>query len=422
MPDQRMTWPVVHLIVPEQVLGELLARAQAGVHDLDLACRTSGQPSGDVRDEHLLPHVEHESLAGSPDHGRLEHQLNRLVSGHEVPADLGMRHGDRPARRYLRRHRGKHRAPTAEDVAETDAQVGAGRPAGHVGCESFRHPFRIAKDAHRIGSLVGRYVHERLHTTGGRGLQHVKGSPHVGLECLGRISLQQRQMLERGGMEDDLRPELLEDLPDPACIADVGQRRLVGVQQGPAVQGQLDRVQGGFVAIQHYQLGRPELVQLTAELGADGPAGAGHQDPLAGEAAGDRGDIGDHRPAAEQVSDLRIAHAVNACAAAEQFLDRRDHLRHEPAALGLDGQLADRRAARPGDGDHEHCGARGSRRCCHLVTAAEHRNAPDPQPPHGRVVVEHRHRAVVGAVLAGQPVHELGSRAAGAEDYDLHGR
>ena len=189
MPNQRMTWPVVYLIAAEQVLGELLARAQAGVHDLDLACRTGGQPPGDVSDEHPLPHVEHESLAGSPDHGGLEHQLNRLVSSHEIPADLGMRHGDRPAGRYLRRHRGKHRAPTAEDVAETDAQVAARRPAGHVGCEAFRHPFRIAKDAHRIGGLVCRYVHERFDTVGRRGIQHVEGAPYVGLERLRRVSL-----------------------------------------------------------------------------------------------------------------------------------------------------------------------------------------------------------------------------------------
>ncbi len=229
-------------------------------------------------------------------------------------------------------------------------------------------------------------------------------------------------MLERGGVKDDLRPELLEDLPDPACIADVGQRRLVGVKQGPAVQCQLDRVQGGFVAVQHDQLSRPELVQLTAELGADGPASAGHQNPLAGEAAGDRGDIGYHRPAAEQVSDLRIAHAVNACAAAEQFIDRRDHLRREPAALGRGGQLTDRRAARPGDGDHEHLGAGCGGHGCHLVTPAENRNSPDPQPPQGWVVVEHRHRAVVGAMLAGQPLRKLGARAAGPEDYDLDSR
>ncbi len=136
-------------------------------------------------------------------------------------------------------------------------------------------------------------------------------------------------------MKDDLRPELLEQLPDPACVADVGQRRLVRVEQCPAVQCQLDGVQGGFVAIQHDQLSRPELVQLAAEFSADGPASAGDQDPLAGEAACHCGEVGLYRPTAEQVADVRIAHAVNAGAAAEQLPDRRDHLRRESAALGL---------------------------------------------------------------------------------------
>ena len=64
------------------------------------------------------------------------------------------------------------------------------------------------------------------------------------------------------------------------------------------------------ITVQHDQLSRPEPVELAAQFRPDGPAGAGHQDPPAGEAAGHRGHVRLYRLAAEQVSDLRIAHAA----------------------------------------------------------------------------------------------------------------
>jgi len=70
-------------------------------------------------------------------------------------------------------------------------------------------------------------------------------------------------------MEDDLGPALLEHLPDPAGVADVGKHHLVGVEQRPAVQRKLDRVQRRLVAIEHDQLSGPEAAQLAAQLGAD---------------------------------------------------------------------------------------------------------------------------------------------------------
>ena len=94
--DQRVPGPFVRFTEPQQVLGEFLARAQAGVHDVDLACRAGHQPPRDVRDLHLLAHVEYEDFAVAPDDSGLENELNRFVSDHEVPADLGMRHRTGP--------------------------------------------------------------------------------------------------------------------------------------------------------------------------------------------------------------------------------------------------------------------------------------------------------------------------------------
>ena len=144
-------------------------------------------------------------------------------------------------------------------------------------------------------------------------------------------------MLQRGGVEHDLRPELLEDLLDPARVADVGEHRPVGFEQRATVQVQLHRVQRRLVAVQQDQIGRVEPVQLTAQLGSDGTPGAGNQDPLALEVTGDRGDVGLHRRAAEQVADPRIPHPLDPLDPAEQLGDRRDHLGHQATLLGLGG-------------------------------------------------------------------------------------
>ena len=88
----------------------------------------------------------------------------------------------------------------------------------------------------------------------------------VALHRLGGVTLQQREVLERGRVEDDLRAEPPEHLTDPMRIADVSQDRLVGAQQSAAVQRELNGVQSVLVTVEHDQLCRAELVQLAAQL------------------------------------------------------------------------------------------------------------------------------------------------------------
>ena len=94
---------------------------------------------------------------------------------------------------------------------------------------------------------------KRLHAGGFCCLEHRQRAPDVGLHRLRRILLQHRQVFERGGMEDDLRPTLGEDLPDPRVVANVGEHQIRRIQHGPALDGQLHRMQRGFVAVQHDQ-------------------------------------------------------------------------------------------------------------------------------------------------------------------------
>ena len=95
-------WPRPHVVlaVAEQLLVQLLARAQAGVDDLDRrspAC--VDQPLGHVGDAHRLAHVEHQRLAVAADGAGLDHELHRLLDGHEVAGDVGVGDGDRAAAR-----------------------------------------------------------------------------------------------------------------------------------------------------------------------------------------------------------------------------------------------------------------------------------------------------------------------------------
>ena len=66
--------------------------------------------------------------------------------------------------------------------------------------------------------LTSRLTPDRL----GR-LEHVARPDDVRLPPLGRVELEQRQVLQRGGVEHDLGPVLLEHLEDPVAVADVGE-------------------------------------------------------------------------------------------------------------------------------------------------------------------------------------------------------
>ena len=148
--------------------------------------------------------------------------------------------------------------------------VGGGEPLGD--------PLGVAEHAGRVGGLVGGDVDEPLDAAEPGGLEHVQGAEDVGLDGLGGVLLEHRQVLERGGVEDHLGAAVGEDAGDGPGVADVAEDDVVGVEQRPAVDRELDGVQRGLVAVEHHQLGRLEAVDLAAELGADGAAGAGDQD------------------------------------------------------------------------------------------------------------------------------------------------
>ena len=99
--DQRVQRPVVGLAVAEQLLVQLLARAQAGVDDRRRRRPAwRGQLAGHVDDADRLAHVEHQRLAVAADRRRPGSPAAPPPAiGHEVAGDVGVGDGDRAARR-----------------------------------------------------------------------------------------------------------------------------------------------------------------------------------------------------------------------------------------------------------------------------------------------------------------------------------
>ena len=146
-----------------------------------------------------------------------------------------------------------------------------------------------------------------------------------------------------------------------------------------------------------------EPVQLAAQLGADGPAGAGDQDPLARRSAPATAAMSVCTGLRPSRSLIRgIADALDAGDAAEQLARSVGMtLGTSPHALGRGGQVAIAvplgRAIAMTRTVAPVCAAA----CGHRGAVAEHRDAVDPQPPLGRVVVQERHRLVLGARAGG---------------------
>jgi hypothetical protein len=196
----------------------------------------------------------------------------------------------------------------------------------------------------------------------------------------------------------------------------------VGVEQGAPVQRELDLVQGRLVAVKHDQLGRHELVQLAAELRADGAARPGDEDALAREVPRDRRHVGPDRAAAEQVADPRVTDALDPGAPANQLGDCRHHLGGEPAQFRPHRQVADRGPAGPRDRDHQYCGPGGGGHLGHPRPVPPHRNPVHAQPSLVRVVVEERDRPVRRTRLVQQAGDQHCARLAGPEHDDLDPR
>jgi len=156
----------------------------------------------------------------------------------------------------------------------------------------------------RLDRLVGGDEHEALDARVAGDLGQRAGGERVVAHRLERIQLHQRHVLEGRRVEHDLRPVLLEQRAHLLAVAGVGEHRHAVLEAAILPQLSVDLEQRVLAALHQYQLLGSDAGDLTAQLRADRAAGAGDDNGLPCEVAGDPLEVDLHLLAPEHVLDL----------------------------------------------------------------------------------------------------------------------
>ena len=341
---------------------ELLAGPQADVLDRDRIRVAPGQPrevARQVDDPHRLAHVQDEQVARLAEQRGLEDQPRRLRDRHEEAGHLGVRDGQRHALAELALEERDDAPRGAEDVPEADRDVAATRRRATAADGQLGQPFRGAHDGGRRDGLVRGDQDEPFDAGAERRAQRGQRPADVRVDRVGRVVLHHRHVLVGGGVEDHDRPVLGEDPFHPVERGDVRQPRdelgagttVAGRRPriAPAEEGEFafDVVERAFGAIEQDEPGGVEVVELARQLGADRPAGAGHEDRPPGHEIAQTPLVHDDRVAAQEVGHLDLADRGGAEPARDQFLDGGDRARLEPKPRRVLDGAADHVARTP---------------------------------------------------------------------------
>jgi hypothetical protein len=134
---------------------------------------------------------------------------SRSLDGHYEARHLRIRHVHRLATAHLVDHRRDYRSARVQHVAEAE-----GRKAGLAmspdvvtgGDKPLPEQLRRPHHVNRLAGLVGADEDHPLRLGVEGGLDHVLGSQDVCLHGFKRVKFAGRDMLHRGGMEDDIDP------------------------------------------------------------------------------------------------------------------------------------------------------------------------------------------------------------------------
>ena len=275
---------------------QALARPDPGEGDVDVAAGLEtgepDQPLGEFNDLDRLAHVENvdrhvrlrlfESVTC-----RRDHQVAGLADGHEVPHHLRMRHRQRAPRFDLRLEfrddgpvRGEHIAEAYGDQAHGALMSGAAareliveRLAIHFG-----KALRGAEHGYRLDRLVGRDHHHGGGAGGGGGIGDVNGAENVGLDPLAPVRFEQRHVLERRGMEHEVRPKVAHQAQDARTVAHVGEPAFDPRTRRLGCQHFKDRMQRRLGILDHQEPRRTEGNDAVADFRADRATAAGDDD------------------------------------------------------------------------------------------------------------------------------------------------
>ncbi len=199
-------------------------------------------------------------------------------------------------------------------------------------------------------------------------------------------------------------------------VAEIGDHELAGVEHGPTVESQLQRVQRGLVAVDHDQRVGGEAGDLVAQLAADRAAGAGDEDPAAAQVAGDGIDVGVDHVATEQVGVVERADVAETDRSAEELGDGGKHQDLEVGGAPEVAQLAEQLGAGAGHGQDERRRVVLRRGLDEVVTPTHHPHAAQAQVPLGRIVVDHGDGQVRALGVAQHGGDGLDAALAGPED------
>ena len=202
-----------------------------------------------------------------------------------------MRHRDRPAVADLLAKQRHHTAGRIKHVAEAHGDEARRRFRREVLAEDFRRALACSHDAGRVYRLVRGDQHEATHAMPVGSLGHGLGAEDIVAECLAHLRLQQRNMLEGGRMEHDLRTGRCEQAFAGCGITAVTKH---GVDQQFwkfPFQFLCNSIQIVFGQLQDRQRFHAKACHLPAQFRTDRTAAAGYQDALAGQADADSGPV-----------------------------------------------------------------------------------------------------------------------------------
>lgn len=319
------------LFTHEELLVELLARAETHVLDLDVDIRgQSGEPDevpGHVVDLHRLTHVEDEDLAALRVVRCLEHQRDGLRDGHEVADDALIGDGHRTALRDLLLEERDDGAVGAEDVTEADSDEVGFRvlPVHHLD-DHLTDTLRGPHDVRRVHGLIRGDQDEALHAGVSRGTGGLECTHDVVLDGFVRAHLHERHVLMRSCMEDHVRPVLLHHAADTVGVpagADEGHEVQLRVLHDKLL---LDAVRVILIDVEDDKLLRLVACDLTAELRADRSATAGDEDGLSLDHTEDFFVVDLDRFTTEEVEDVDVTELADADFASDELVDARDGL------------------------------------------------------------------------------------------------
>ena len=244
------------LLGHELLFIELLARAEAGILNLDVHIRLqtgeANHVAGQGVDLHRASHIEDEDLAPMGIGARQHHEAHSLGDGHEIADDIRVRYRDGAALFNLLPENRNNRTVGAQDVAKAH-----GDELGLHAAEDFAAAVRVGvlfpdvgKELREVGGLAGLdlgveglddHLADALagaHDVGGvhglvggdqdkaltavhhGGVGRLVGADGVVLNGLTGAVLHEGDVLVGGGVIDDLGMVLLEHLKHTPAVAD----------------------------------------------------------------------------------------------------------------------------------------------------------------------------------------------------------